>query len=498
MNNSEDLNFEKLITIYNSLPSIIYVSDPETYEIVFANRKAKELFGEDMEGTICYKTLQGLDSQCEFCTNPILLKNPSKPHKWEFNNPISKGSYSITDLLIDWPDGRKLRLEIADDISDRVEIEKRLITSEERFNLALSAAEEGIWDWHISSNEVYYSSQWKAQIGYKDDELKNEFQTWQNNLHPDDFEKTHEELNHYLQNPKGKFVVEFRFRHKDGSYRWIRNQASTSLDEGGNAIRMFGAHSDITLLKEQSELLKNEKQKAEQNDMFKSAFLANMSHDLRTPLNSIIGFSELIEMTEDKEERLHFIDIVKQNGQILLNLVNDIIDISRIEAGKLKLFKTEFSLDHFIQRIDDIYQERVSKMEQHKNLELKITTPLVPVETTLYTDEARLFQIFSNLINNSLKFTDSGHIHYGYRIHGGIIDFFVKDTGIGIAKDQFEQIFNRFGQVHDTISRNMQGTGLGLSICKQLTEILGGKIKIESKLEEGTSIYFSFPKEKLM
>jgi PAS domain S-box-containing protein len=441
--------------------------------------------------------LQNKNGPCDFCTNSKLNEIQKGYYEWEYKNPITQRTYSLRDSFIDWPDGRKLRMEIATDITELKEKEEALLESENRYRLALKAAEEGIWDWELESNKVFFSAQWKSQIGYQEDELENKFEVWQQHLHPEDYDAAHDELNAFLVNPKGKFTTEFRLRHKDGSYRWIRNRSAAQLNDEGEVIRMFGAHTDITQHKEQNEQLLFQKQKAEQADMFKSAFLANMSHDLRTPLNSIIGFSELMELTDDKEDHRHYRSIIRQNGQILLNLVNDIIDISKIEAGKLKLFKSQFNINEFLDRIDEIYQERLQSL--HKtDVEILKVVPIVNHDIVLNTDEARLFQIFTNLINNSLKFTDQGSIQFGYKRYKGMFEFFVIDTGIGIPKEQLDTIFERFGQVNDTLTRNKKGSGLGLTICQQLTEILGGQINIESELDQGTSITFTFPASRIM
>lgn len=245
------------------------------------------------------------------------------------------------------------------------------------------------------------------------------------------------------------------------------------------------------LLKEESLGLLQAKQKAEENERLKSAFLANMSHEVRTPLNSIIGFSELLTDPEfqDEKQKKEFLQQIITNGNNLLSIINDILDISKIESGELKIYKNEIQVGQFISGI----RERFVFQAKEKNVDLRLTLPKIADETKIVADSNRLHQIFNNLISNALKFTSHGSIEIGYRVARPMIEFFVKDTGIGILPEFHEKIFERFRQVELEKTRKFGGNGLGLAITKNLVEMMGGKIWIESEFGTGSAFYFTLP-----
>ena len=234
--------------------------------------------------------------------------------------------------------------------------------------------------------------------------------------------------------------------------------------------------------------------RAEESDRLKSMFLSNMSHDIRTPMNAIVGFSEMLMDPEiTREERMRFLDIIINSGDALLRLINDIIDISKIEARQLKIIKSTFSLNELF---SDLYLSFSEEMSRNKleDIRLVVNKQFPEKDFTLSTDIIRLRQIFSNLIGNALKFTDRGAIEFGYTFSDPqVFKFFVKDSGIGIPQDKKDFIFERFGQIEETHDRNKGGTGLGLAISKSLVELLGGAIWVESEVGQGTCFYFTLP-----
>ncbi len=244
-------------------------------------------------------------------------------------------------------------------------------------------------------------------------------------------------------------------------------------------------------LLEINQSLLNAKDKAEEADRLKSAFLANMSHEIRTPLNGIIGYADLLRNpNKTPEKQIRYVDMIKNSGKQLLHIINDIIDISRIEAGTMKKYESVFDLNFIL---DEARQSFVAETKKrNKNIEILFFKTF---EKPLFikSDEYKLRQIINNLIGNAIKFTNIGYIEYSYKIKNNFIDFYVKDTGIGIAPENHEHLFNRFNQTSSDIAHREGGTGLGLSISKGLVEILGGSIWFESVENQGSVFYFSIP-----
>ncbi len=250
---------------------------------------------------------------------------------------------------------------------------------------------------------------------------------------------------------------------------------------------------DLTKQIETEKHLTDARYRAEEADRLKSAFLANMSHEIRTPLNSIIGFSELI-MDEDtnKDEKEYFLTLISSAGRTLLQLIDDIIDISKIEAGQIKVTESRSEVNAILDELKVNYDnERVKRKKLHISLRLH---KAYDGEFFLMTDPFRFRQIMMNLITNALKFVDEGFIEFGYTdMNNDQVQFFVKDTGIGIEKDKSHLIFQRFGQIDTAYKRNLDGTGLGLAITHNLVGLLGGKIWFDSEPQKGTTFYFTLP-----
>ncbi|MCU4173717.1 PAS domain S-box protein [Carboxylicivirga sp. N1Y90] len=236
--------------------------------------------------------------------------------------------------------------------------------------------------------------------------------------------------------------------------------------------------------------LRQAKEKAEESDRLKSAFLANMSHEIRTPMNGILGFSELLKDENcDVKSRNEYINVIIESGMQLLNIINDVLEISRIETGQIKVEHREFLVNKAINDIASFFQQIVK--ENHNTLVLDI--PENTDQLVLKSDESKLKQVLTNLINNALKFTLNGKVTVGYSIKDGFVQFYVKDTGIGIPDDFMNKIFDRFRQVEYNDQIKQSGTGLGLSICQKLIELMSGEIWVTTEKDKGSTFYFTLP-----
>lgn len=236
--------------------------------------------------------------------------------------------------------------------------------------------------------------------------------------------------------------------------------------------------------------LKAALQKAEENDRLKTAFLHNISHEIRTPMNAIIGFSGFLNEPDLKPADMHeYTEIICNASHQLLSIIEDIINISTVEAGQETLQTRETNLNLLLRNLDKQFQTKIITSD----IELHLNTPLPEEVALIITDETKLMQILTNLVNNACKFTKKGLVSFGYILKGGNLEFYVEDTGIGIAQNMHDAVFDRFRQADSTIAREFGGTGLGLSISKAYVELLGGKIWLTSKVGSGTTLYFSIP-----
>ncbi len=292
-------------------------------------------------------------------------------------------------------------------------------------------------------------------------------------------------------------TFETRHKRKDGSIYPAEVVVSKIVLE--NEKYILAISRDITERKRAEEQLIRAKEKAEESDRLKSAFLANMSHEIRTPMNGIIGFSQLLQKSDyPKEQQNKFLSIIHSRTQHLLHIINDLVDVSKIEANQLTLNFQSFHLNDMMQELYSVFSNELANREK-EHIKLKLHLGLSYEESLIETDSNRLRQVMDNLLSNAIKFTQEGTIEFGYETwHEGNLLFYCRDSGKGIPKDQQEQIFERFRQVDDSAERNNEGTGLGLTISKSLVKLLGGKMWLKSKEGKGSVFYFTIPyKDKL-
>ncbi len=251
---------------------------------------------------------------------------------------------------------------------------------------------------------------------------------------------------------------------------------------------------DITLRKEAERKMMLAVQKAQESDALKSAFLANMSHEIRTPLNAIVGFSQIIvDKNIDAEEQARFFQYIQENSNQLINLVNDIIDLSKLESNQLVIRESMTELNQLMQELK-VMAEHEKKIREKDHILVFMETDILENDGLIFIDHYRLKQILTNLLVNAIKFTPKGYIHFGYRLKDNdTLLFFIRDTGIGIPKNKQKEVFQYFHQLENTLNRSNTGTGLGLAICKKLVELMEGNIWLQSEPGKGTSFFLTMP-----
>ncbi len=292
-------------------------------------------------------------------------------------------------------------------------------------------------------------------------------------------------------------LIEYKIiiQNQEHDIRHVASHIKLLKTTGGKELIIYTL-SDISRQEKTKRELLRAKEKAEDSDRLKNIYLSNISREIRIPMNSIVGFAELLNIESiTLDEKREYVKIIKLQSNLLLKLIDDISEVSRLEAGEVKISKSPCNLNLLLNELlgNSNHQKKLHKKE-HLDLILNI-----PDKTGIitYTDSGRLHQVLTNLISNAIKFTEKGHIEFGYTQKEGLIEFFVNDTGIGLNKDEQKQIFDRFKYDEEVVTRKYEGSGLGLTIAKGIVRLLGGKIWIESEPGKGTKIFFTIPLEEV-
>jgi len=380
-------------------------------------------------------------------------------------------------------------------------INKELLEREFQYRNLANSGPALIWTSGTDKLCNYFNNTWLSFTGRTlEQEMGN---GWTEGVHPDDIADC---VKTYLTafDQKVPFEMEYRVMHVSGEYKWIVDLGTPNYNSDGEFIGYIGNCFDIAERKITEQQLVIAKEKAEESDRLKSAFLSNMSHEIRTPMNGILGFTQLLKTPDLSGEELQdYVRIIEKSGARMLNIINDIIDISKIESG---LMKIDISKSNINEQSDYIYTFFKPETER-KGLKFHYRKTLQTKEATINTDREKLFAILTNLVKNAIKYTDEGSIEFGYVSTGSTtgtgsavgelvepeLEFYVKDTGIGIRTDRQQAIFERFFQADTSDSRAYQGAGLGLSISKAYVEMLGGKMRVESEYGIGSTFYFTLP-----
>jgi len=395
------------------------------------------------------------------------------------------------------------------DITKRKNAELAHHQSEERFSMIMEHSAEAIFILDHNGRYLFLNKAVTDMVGYTEEEIKQKSIA---DLVPKSRRNQFRDLFEVVLN-KGKIFVEIELINKNGDH--ISSDFNAVLLPNGlvycNCKDISNNKENELLLKQKSRQLKEQnkeyqnlnkelvqtnqqliiaKEKAEENDSLKTAFLQNMSHEIRTPMNGILGFSELLKSPHlSGKEQQEFILIIEQSGQRMLNIINDIVNISKIETGQIELYMQETDVNELLRYLHTIFKPE----SDARGLQLNCLPGLPDHFCLIETDKTKLTQVLSNLIKNAIKFTTAGSINFGYQLKKNVLEFFVSDTGIGIAPEMHEIIFERFRQVDMSLARNFEGAGLGLAISKAFIVKLGGKMWVKSELGKGAKFLFIIP-----
>jgi hypothetical protein len=372
------------------------------------------------------------------------------------------------------------------------EIEERIAArtaelhrSEERYRLAVDGSYEGIWDHDLVRKTVIFSARNREMLGLTEMEFPDDIESWAARVHPDDLPRVRAALDTHLT-ARTPFEVEYRIRGAGGRYHWWRSRGHATWDAEARPLRLLGINRDVTQDREREDALRAAQRQAEAANVAKSVFLASISHEIRTPMNGIIGMADLLGESPLDENQQLMVDTIIRSGEGLLTIINDVLDFSRIEAGRVELDRSPFDLEDEIRSVCALSGPAI----EDGGLNLIVDyAPALP--HTFIGDSGRIRQILTNLIGNAIKFTEEGHIAISVRgvEAGGQCDLAiaVADTGIGIPEDKQPVIFDAFQQARSQTGPMVEGTGLGLAISMRLVSAMGGTLAVRSTPGRGST-----------
>ena len=490
------LSQQTLRTVLDNVASNIFVVDFETMKILFANKSIKKMVGGEIEGQICWQVLHtSRNDICDTCPKRYEhLNKKSRPtgvYHWEQCNDFYGRCYAIDVTTIDWVDGRLVQMEVATDITDRRIAEEAMRQSEAMYRQLTVASPDAIVVCGPDENVRYVSPKALELFGLNDNvEIINKRLT--RFIHPHD-RRHATELFRKLWSDNVHFIPQLLLLHKDGTEFIGEISAATVKDTQNQTISIIMVIRDITRRKMDEMELIQAKEKAEESDKLKSAFLANMSHEIRTPINGIVGFLQLLASDDLPPESKHeYVNEINNSCMRLVKQIEDIIDMAKIEANQMNINPVLVSVNGLMREIHAYFDNYVKTNGISESLTLILDDSEFIDSGITYVDPLRLRQAIFNLIDNAIKFTSNGYVRFGYRQSAhDQLEFMVEDTGIGLAPDYREVIFDSFRQAELTNSRPYGGNGLGLTIARSLVQMMGGNMRIISTVGKGSTFYFT-------
>ena len=437
-------------------------------------KKASEIFPESMPEFLHFTKMSLAENKA--ITFPYYFKQIDT-----FYDVVLKGTHHNNIVDIFCLDSTELH-----------KAQQKLSATNNKLAMALDVANIVPWKWDLRSKTILCDINRPIELSTNDKDVNEEQlavpdSQYFSKIFKEDRKRVEKAYDDLIEGRSDKVREEYRVINVQNNIHrieWVEAQAAVETrDENGKPLTLVGSSLVITTRKKMEMELTTARDRAEESNRLKSAFLANMSHEIRTPLNAIVGFSGILASTDEEEEKQEYVSIIENNNTLLLQLIRDILDLSKIEAGTLEFQYSNIDLNKMLNELTSSLQLKI------KSEKVQLTCHLAEKNCFIHTEKNRLSQLLINLISNAIKFTTEGYIRFGYELRGKEIYFYVSDTGCGIPKDKQKSIFGRFVKLNSF----EQGTGLGLSICQTLVEHMGGTIGVDSEEGKGSTFWFTLP-----
>ena len=437
-------------------------------------KKASEIFPESMPEFLHFTKMSLAENKA--ITFPYYFKQIDT-----FYDVVLKGTHHNNIVDIFCLDSTELH-----------KAQQKLSATNNKLAMALDVANIVPWKWDLRSKTILCDINRPIELSTNDKDVNEEQlavpdSQYFSKIFKEDRKRVEKAYDDLIEGRSDKVKEEYRVINVQNNIHrieWVEAQAAVETrDENGKPLTLVGSSLVITTRKKMEMELTTARDRAEESNRLKSAFLANMSHEIRTPLNAIVGFSGILASTDEEEEKQEYVSIIENNNTLLLQLISDILDLSKIEAGTLEFQYSNIDLNKMLNELTSSLQLKI------KSEKVQLTCHLAEKNCFIHTEKNRLSQLLINLISNAIKFTTEGYIRFGYELRGKEIYFYVSDTGCGIPKDKQKSIFGRFVKLNSF----EQGTGLGLSICQTLVEHMGGTIGVDSEEGKGSTFWFTLP-----